>query len=351
MKKKDAIIKLWQECFDDSPEYVDMFFTEVYRDDDALLLEHDGKPVSGMLLQRYAMNFHGVTVSIGYICGAATAPELRGYGNMSSLMRQALNLSHDRGDALCALIPAGESLYRYYSGFCFSPVFYVNEERYTSAHTFKYTGEYSRYENLDSQEAYSFFDRMMRLRQCAVQHTAEQYRQIIMDNSADAGSIVALQRQNEGIVAMAFAVPSDGVALVKDVLAVDDDARSAALDEVHRELSDMPIVVHGYYGTPEGKLLVRGMARIVNVEKIFGIIAQAYPSMNTAVKVYDPLIEANNSTFVIADGTCKRNDNYNGKLSLDIDVEVLTSIVFGNHVTQTLLDFPAERPFMSLMLD
>lgn len=61
MKKKDAVLKLWRECFDDSDQYVDMFFSEVYRDDDALLLEQDNRPISSMLLQRYAMNFHGVT--------------------------------------------------------------------------------------------------------------------------------------------------------------------------------------------------------------------------------------------------------------------------------------------------
>lgn len=72
MNKKDAVKKIWRESFDDSEQYVDMFFSRIYRDDDAMLLVDNGIPSSSLLLQRYAMNFHGVTVSIGYVCGAAT---------------------------------------------------------------------------------------------------------------------------------------------------------------------------------------------------------------------------------------------------------------------------------------
>ena len=40
-----------------------------------------------------------------------------------------------------------------------------------------------------------------------------------------------------------------------------------------------------------------------------------------------------------------------GALDYDVDIEVLTSMVFGNDVTRKILDFPATRPFISLMLD
>ena len=83
MKKKDIVLKLWRECFDDSDQFVDMFFSRVYRDEDALVLDKDGRVVSSMLLQRYSMNFHGVTLPVSYICGAATAPEMRAHGYMA----------------------------------------------------------------------------------------------------------------------------------------------------------------------------------------------------------------------------------------------------------------------------
>ena len=65
-----------------------MFFTRVYRDDDVMVLRPDGngsRPASALLLQRYAMNFHGATVGCAYICGAATRRNERGKGLMTRL--------------------------------------------------------------------------------------------------------------------------------------------------------------------------------------------------------------------------------------------------------------------------
>lgn len=351
MKKKDAVLKLWRECFNDSDQYVDMFFSKVYRDDDALLLEQDHRPISSMLLQRYAMNFHGVTTSVSYICGAATTGKSRDQGCMSTLMREALRCSYDRGDTFCTLIPANEWLYHYYGHFSFSPVFYVDIERYTSAHTFRHDGNYTLYEPLDSPEAYSFFREMMERRQCTVQHTEEQYHQILMDNSADAGTVAAIADGDGRPVAMAFAVPVDDEAVVKDVLAIDEDTRNAVLEELHREFAGMPMTVYGYYKPDDGELQPRGMCRIINVEQCLSIIAGAYPKLKLAMRLTDPIIAENNGVFVMSGGECLKTDTYKGKLDYDIDIEVLTSIIFGNDVTRKLLDFPAVRPFISLMLD
>ena len=42
MNKKEAIQQIWRECFNDSDQYVDMFFSTVYSDADAMTAEHDG---------------------------------------------------------------------------------------------------------------------------------------------------------------------------------------------------------------------------------------------------------------------------------------------------------------------
>ncbi len=353
MDKKDSVLKLWRECFDDTDQYVDMFFSEVYRDEDALVLEEEGRIVSSMMLQRYTMNFHGVTSSVSYVCGAATAKSLRGHGYMRRLMGHALRESYRRGDILCTLIPAGEWLYHYYGHMGFSPVFYMDKERYTSAHKFRSTGVYSRYYDLSGVEAYGFFNRIMESRPCAVQHTRRQYDEILMDNSADAGAVIALADSHGSPVAMAFAVPDADEVVVKDVLAVDGDSRAAVLAEVLREFAGCPMTVYGYYDAvrDNDNYVVRGMARVVNVEKCLSVIAGRYTGMKLSIRVNDAEIDENNGVYTLADGKCMRNDEYGGELDYDIDVEVFTSIIFGNDVTRRLLDFPAERPFISLMLD
>jgi hypothetical protein len=351
MNKKDAVKKIWRESFDDSEQYVDMFFSRIYRDDDAMLLVDNGIPSSSLLLQRYAMNFHGVTVSIGYVCGAATIKDARCHGLMHRLMSDALRESYRRGDVLCSLIPANEWLFHYYGHQGFSPVFYVDVERYTSMHTFRHSGKYFRFEDIDSDDAYDFFNTMMRQRPCCVQHSREQYDWILMDNSIDSGTVLGIVDGMDNIAALAFVVSHDGIALVKDVLAVDNDARDAILEEIHNLYADMPVTVLGYYTPGREELVARGMARIVNAFRCLEIIASVYPRLKLVMRLCDSIVPENSHVYRIHDGLCEIDDDYEGQCDFDIDIEVLTSIIFGNDVTRRLLDFPATRPFISLMLD
>lgn len=51
MSKRDDIIKIWQESFNDSRAYVSMYFDRVYRDDEAVVLtDPQGVTVSSLLL-------------------------------------------------------------------------------------------------------------------------------------------------------------------------------------------------------------------------------------------------------------------------------------------------------------
>ena len=351
MNKKEAIQQIWRECFNDSDQYVDMFFSTVYSDADAMTAEHDGVVVSSILLQRYAMNFHGVTCSVSYICGAATLKKWRGMGFMTGLVRRALRESFERGDLMCALIPAGPTLYRYYERLGFSPVFYADIEHYTSAHTFPHEGEYTLITDLDAEKVYEFFNSMMMRRPCTVQHTREQYDQILMDNSVSGGSVIGLSDLCGNIAALGFVVPVDGEATVTDILACTPDAEEALLDEIRRRYAGDPMTVYGYYGGRDYNLDPRGMGRIVNMYECAGILANAYPGMRLAIRIHDSIIRENNHIYIIDGGSAVINDGYGGRLDYDDDMEVFTSIVFGNDVTRRLLDFPAVRPFMSLMLD
>ncbi len=351
MEKKDIVLSLWRECFNDSDQFIDMFFSQVYRDDDALLLEKNGRAVSSMLLQRYSMNFHGVTLPVSYICGAATAAYARAHGYMAELLDVGLNESYRRGDVFSSLIPASGWLFKYYEKAGFSPVFYNCVVHFTSAHPFHHVGDYRPYTDIGSDEAYGFFDMMMRMRPCCIQHTREQYHQIIMDNSLDGGNVIAISDADGRIVAMAFAVPDDGEVKVKEVLASDNDARNGVLALVKDTFGGMSMTVLEYF-SPGIERTVRGMARVVNVHRALSVLASAHDNLKLAVKVRDRLIEDNCHIYLVGAGKCVVNDSYNpDSLDYDIDVEVLTSMLFGNEVTERLLNFPAVRPYISLMLD
>lgn len=358
MSKRDEIKKIWTECFKDPKDYVEMYFDQVYRDDEAMLLtDQAGAPVSSLLLQNYRMSFHGQEPAVSYIAGAATRRSKRGQGYMSRLMVDALKESARRGDMLCSLIPADEALYFFYRRYGFSTVFYTKEQRFTAFHSFPVKGEYHHVDDEMSDDVWCAFDRFQHKRKCYVLHSRRDFYNILADLKSDGGDFVVMAKDDEDkgseIVSMAWARRVGDMLLVTDVMGEDSDARSAALRQLRGISGDTPILL---YGHPDdsmgGRLMPRGMGRFVNVGKALSIIAAADPKFRSRIRVSDDLLpEYNSHTFVVGDGQCEIDDDYAGHLDFDVKIDVFADIVFSSSAIGSIVRFPSVRPMISLMLD
>ena len=180
--KKAAIRQIWYECFHDTTQWMDMFFSKVYDEEDALVLEYNGHAVSSMLLRQYKMLLYGEEISMGYISGAATRRMERGRGYMSELVRIALRQAHHRGNVLVSLIPASRRLFYFYERMGFSTVFYVKNDRYTSLHSFVPEGSYFRIEDYDTDMVYDFFSSCELRRDGTVIHSRDEFNHIMDDS-------------------------------------------------------------------------------------------------------------------------------------------------------------------------
>lgn len=359
MSKRDIMMKIWQESFSDPRSYVAMYFDRVYRDDEALTLaDAQGDTVSSLFLQHYSLTFHGTPLPVSYVAGAATRRSQRGKGYMSRLMTEALKASAARGDMMCTLIPSSEHLYFFYARFGFETLFYTKEQRFTSLHTFPVSGEYVSLPGRPDDEVWSAFDRFQRSRRCYVCHTRRQFDNILADLEAEGGIFVVTGADDPDtgprIVSMAWAVRRDDLLLVTDVMGEDEDARTASLRELRRLCPGVPFLL---YGRPTdsigGRLMPRGMGRVVNAGMALSALAAAYPGFSSSVRVTDHLMpELNSHTYVLRDGVMTVDDTLPAeKLGFDVTIEVLGAMLFSSPVVGDILRFPSERPMISLMLD
>lgn len=358
MSKRDDIIKIWQESFKDPRAYVAMYFDRVYRDDEGLTLTDDqGLTVSSLLLQHYAISYQGQQLPVSYVAGAATRRNQRGKGYMSTLMTEALRASVERGDALCTLIPAHSALYFYYQRFGFSTVFYTKEQRFTSAHLFPGEGDFYPVTDATSEDVWDAFNRFQGMRSCYVVHSRRDFDNILTDLEYDKGDFVVMAANDEDsgprIVSMAWAVKQDDLLLVKDLMGETEEARKAAMRELRRLHPGVPFLL---YGRPTdnkgGRLMPRGMARVVNAQLMLEAVAEANPKFRCAMRVTDHIMpEVNSHTYVIANGGCQVTDDYAGKLDFDVTIDVLADILFSSPAIGEILRFPSVRPMISLMLD
>jgi len=353
-------MKIWQESFKDSRSYVTMFFDRVYRDDEAMLLNDPaGTPVSSLLLQQYAMFLHGSTLPVGYIAGAATRRSQRGKGYMSQLMTQALKASAARGDMLCSLIPASSALYWFYERYGFSTVFYTKEQRFTALHPFPVSGEYSVADGMASDDLWHAFDRFQHLRPCYVLHTRRQFDNILADLEADGGDYVVMTADDPDsgprIVSMAWAVRRDDLLLVTDLMGESEDARTAAMRRLRELHPGVPFLLYGRPGdTMGGRLIPRGMARVVNASLLLGAVAAGAPDLKCTVRVTDHILpELNSHTYRLEGGVCEMlsDEAAPARLDFDVTVSVLAEMAFSSPAVGKILRFPSERPMISLMLD
>lgn len=355
MSKKEDIKKIWSECFDYNPQYIDLYFREIYKDSDALLLEDSaGGPVSCMMLERHAMTFHGYETSVSYITGAATRRAKRGQGYMSQLMRGALEESAARGDMMCTLIPASEALYYFIRRYGFSTVFFTKEQRYTAFHTFPVEGTYYPITDALSDEVWEAFDKFQHERKSYILHDRNDFKSILDALKIDQGTFVVMGTDDEEgkrqIVSMAWGYLNDDLLTVTDVLGETRESRAAALRQLRGYYGDTPVFVFGHPDQSGGRLMPRGMGRLVNVRKALEIVAKAYPKFKCAIRIEDKLLnEINSHIYLIRDGLCVIDDNYTGHLDFDVDIDVMTEILFSCDRIGDIISFPTVRPMISLM--
>jgi ribosomal protein S18 acetylase RimI-like enzyme len=107
---------LWHDVFGDEREFIDLFMTEVYRPENMLVCEEQGRVVSMLHIVDITTDY-GPTA---YLYAIATDPAYRGRGYAKELISKAIGLARERDYKAVMLIPSEPSLVEYYQRFGFS---------------------------------------------------------------------------------------------------------------------------------------------------------------------------------------------------------------------------------------
>ena len=344
---KHQFFQLFDEAFPQDRRWNRWCFDNVYRDDQAVSLVEDGHTVSSLLMQSYQFAFHGSELQMAYLCGICTAADKRGKGNLSLLMHKALAEAYNRGYALAALIPASERLFFVYDRFGFATTVYVDVERYTSAHNFcdeGYRAVTCDYDTLRHLEG---------MRTCGVLHDKQQFRHVCEDVTADGGGVFAVKSDDNESTAIAFAVPvswRDRVE-VRELLATDNKAAEAVLAQVRKHFPDRGLNVFSLPENRRSTLSARGMMRIINAEKVLGVISTGEMTAEQVIRVHDNILPQNNGVYIIGNNGCRRVDETLRRLTLDVDIATLTGIIFSSEKIGRVFGLQTSRAMMPMMLD
>jgi len=120
---KPLVWSMWKTVFGDKDEYIDLIFTEKYKDENTLLYFEENKPVASLQMFPYTIRFYGQPVTFYYLAGLCTLPEYRNKGYMGKLLLESFKVMQERNIALSILVPAEEWLFGYYEKYGYTTTF------------------------------------------------------------------------------------------------------------------------------------------------------------------------------------------------------------------------------------
>ncbi|MBD8348929.1 GNAT family N-acetyltransferase [Dysgonomonas sp. HGC4] len=114
---------MWKICFEDTDEYMDLYFSRQYRDENTLIYWVDNKAVASLQMIPYSIRFYGEVIPFYYLAGLCTLSEYRNKGYMGKLIRESFSIMRARNIPLSILVPAEEWLFGYYERYGFTTTF------------------------------------------------------------------------------------------------------------------------------------------------------------------------------------------------------------------------------------
>lgn len=126
-KYKEKMYSLWQSCFGDDRETIDMFFKNSFSYGNAVICTDKAEVVSQLFLLPEKLSLGEKEYFAYYIYAAATAESYRKQGIMGSLLEFTSALAADRKADYLFLVPATEKLFDYYEKFDFYKALYAEK--------------------------------------------------------------------------------------------------------------------------------------------------------------------------------------------------------------------------------
>lgn len=167
---KAETIEIWKDVFKDPDEFINLYFSRVYRSEFNVTCQLGGKVVAALQTLPYTMLCHGREVKTAYISGVSTRPEYRKQDIGNNLMRQAHFSAYYKEVVFATLIPAEEWLYSWYEKCGYARVITCTPAPADPVTT-----------------SFADFDRVQREKNCVLLHDAEGY-DIIREDIRLAGS-------------------------------------------------------------------------------------------------------------------------------------------------------------------
>lgn len=335
---KEQVKALWKLCFEDSEEFVEMYFKLRYKSEVNVAIQSGDEVISALQMLPYPMTFCGEMVQTSYISGACTHPDFRSKGVMRELLSQSFARMLRNGIQFSTLIPAEPWLFDYYKRMGYATVFQYSVKEMTLPEFIPSKEIAVNVVSKPQDEVYSYLNKKLSERPCCIQHSAEDFQVIMADLPISGGNLFVAKQANE-IWGIAIIYKRENCIIINELLTEDKDTEYSLLFAIKQYTGCNHIIQL----LPPDKELPQhslGMARIINAKEVLQIYASAFPEDDMQLEVSDKQLSVNNGYYYLSDGKCRYSPERLPGAHIQMNISELTA-----RILKKL------NPYMSLMLN
>ena len=261
--------KLWEEIFtEDTPEFLDYYYTVKTRDNEIYVIEDNDKIVSMLHLNPYQMRIGNRIYQTHYIVAVATDEQYRRRGLMAQLLNYVLQVMTDRGEPFTFLMPASEAIYK---PFGFEYIYTQGRSRVTGKGSNHAEVKFVFAKKKDCLDISEFANQMLDSYDVVTKRDTSYYETVLEEQTSENGGIL-LAKQNRRIVGV-FCFAKEGHLEIREPLFFDKEVLQQAI--YHLIGNEMEEVLCIGYGNEEAKPMIMakvlqpGMERKIENAKVF----------------------------------------------------------------------------------
>lgn len=320
-------------------------FTEGY--ESAIgVFDDNGKMCSSVYLMPYEMRFNGNTVKMGGIGGVATLPEERNKGYIKELFRYCFKEMFENDQIFSVLYPFSNVYYRQFGyEWCIK-----NQEvkiPLKSFSHFKKVGQVKLYSNNEDKDILKkIYHKFIENKNLSIVRNEKQWNRLLNKDPYKTRqyTYIYFNENDKPMSYIVFEITGNTELNIKvvELVWLDYESLTGILGFIkcfypqHKFfICSIPEFMNIHLLFPEpldikSELLISGMGRIVNLQKVFQLLSFPEERGQIAIKVKDSFIESNNGTFLLT-WTPESIDVVKKECAPDLycSIEVLTQMIIG----------------------
>ena len=333
---KEQVKALWKLCFEDSEEFVEMYFKLRYKNEVNVAIQSGDEVISALQMLPYPMTFCGEMIQTSYISGACTHPDFRSKGVMRELLSQSFARMLRNGIQFSTLIPAEPWLFDYYKRMGYATVFQYSVKEMTLPEFIPSKEIAVNVVSKPQDEVYSYLNKKLSERPCCIQHSAEDFQVIMADLPISGGNLFVAKQANE-IWGIAIIYKRENCIIINELLAEDTEYSLLFAIKQYTGCNHIIQLLPPDKELPQHSL---GMARIINAKEVLQIYASAFPEDDMQLEVSDKQLSVNNGYYYLSDGKCRYSAERLPGAHIQTNISELTEKILKKL-----------NPYMSLMLN